>query len=462
MTATAHPGDVTFASLSEDLQTEIARGWGEYLTPEDVGHYFDRYTPDEKWEILCTLPGRDGQHAAEVQRIAENVDPATQRAFDALPPPHDDSSAPPPPENSSAPPHDLFRTYAMPELLAKPDGFAWLIRRLLADPTYGQIAGGMKTLKSYLQTFIVVGLCAGVPILGHFDPVTARPALVYVGEGGEVPWTRRLRRICKAMDVDPNDLDLHASHDVAPIDSMVFQESLRRDLDQIKPGLFCLDPFYAYHGVATRAADLHQEGALLNLVSRPCIDAGASLLMVNHFNQTGNGSSLKRITMAGSGEWADSWLLLEHREPPDVENGLFRLTLDVGSRQWGGTTWNLDLDIGRFDVDTGSHDGQITWDLCRGTGAKAERSASADRASKRITDTLADHPWEMTKTEVRTAVGGNRDAFDRAFDALAEADVIVHDKRGRTESGTTKTRLLWGTRPVAAEPDGPGWAGDDA
>jgi hypothetical protein len=42
---------------------------------------------------------------------------------------------------------------------------------------------------------------------------------------------------------------------------------------------------------------------------------------------------LKRITMAGSGEWADSRLLLEHREPPDVESGIFRLTIDVGSRQ---------------------------------------------------------------------------------------------------------------------------------
>jgi hypothetical protein len=355
----------------------------------------------------------------------------------------------------------LFKRWSMSELLAEPDNFAWLASGLLPDPTYGQIAGEMKTLKSYVAGFVSVGIASGLPIFDRFVPPAPRPVLAYIGEGGRRLWTRRTRRICEAMGTSPNEIDVHPSFDVAPISSALFQESLRRDLDELKPGLVLLDPLYTYHGAETRASDLHQEGALLNQLSAPCMESGASLAVVNHFNQTGSGSGLKRITMAGSGEWADSWLLLGHREDPDVDNGLFRLTLEIGSRQWGGTTWNLDLDIGRFDEDTGTHDGSITWDLSRGTPkAKADPSATADRAQKRILDALADDPWSLTKTAVKGIVGGNGDVFYRAFDALADSGQIVHDMRGRTEAGTSKKRLVWSIASNPSHSDGPGSDGD--
>jgi hypothetical protein len=341
----------------------------------------------------------------------------------------------------------LFHRYTMAELLAEPSEFEWLAAGLFADPTYGQIAGEMKTLKSYVTGFIEVGIATGQPIFGHFAPPAPRPVLAYVGEGGRRLWTRRIRRICSAMGTTPAMIDLHPSFDVAPIASQTFQESLHRDLDDLQPGLVTLDPLYTYHGAETRAADLHQEGALLNQLSGPCMNAGASLAVVNHFNQTGSGAGLKRITMAGSGEWADSWVLIAHREQPDVDAGLFHLTLEIGSRQWGGTSWDLDLSIGRFDVETGSHDGEITWDLNRSSGSRAktaESSVKVDRAEQRIVDAVADDPWGMTKTEIKVAVGGSRDVFEIAFGNLAGRGVIDHSERGREESGTVKKRLLWG------------------
>jgi hypothetical protein len=265
------------------------------------------------------------------------------------------------------------------------------------------------------------------------------------------------------MGVNPAELDLHPVFDVAPISSVKFQESLRRDLDEIQPGLLTLDPLYTYHGMATRASDLHQEGALLNQLSVPCMDAGASLLVVNHMNQTGSGMSLKRITMAGSGEWADSWMLLAHREDPDVDAGLFRLTLDIGSRQWGGTTWDLDLDIGRFDEDTGSHDGEITWDICRASpmSSKAEAVTSKARQTQMaIREVLADCPWSLTKTELRVRVGGSHAVFDSALSDLVDRGEIAHDKRKRTESGIEKNRPLWGLAPTQPTPNRMGWMGE--
>ena len=322
----------------------------------------------------------------------------------------------------------LFRRYTMAELDTEPDDFEWLVRGMLAQPTYGQIAGEMKTLKSYFAGFTAVGVAAGIPIFGQFKPDRAGPVSAYVGEGGRILWKRRMRRICSAMGVTPGDLELHPTFDVAPIPSPVFQESLRRDLDELEPALVTLDPLYTYHGTTTKASDLHQEGALLNMLSTPCVDAGSSLLAVNHMNQTGSGMSLKRITMAGSGEWADTWMLLAHRERPDVEKGVFRLTLEIGSRQWGGSIWDLDLDIGRFDIDTGAHDGAITWDLNRATAASSQKQdTSKDRARLSILEILYDMPWELNKSQLMRTVGGNNASFRAAHGGLVEEGRIRHN-----------------------------------
>ena len=354
-------------------------------------------------------------------------------------------------------PTDLFRRWSMTELLAEPDGFEWLIRGMIAYPTYGMAAGEMKTLKSMVLAFIQVGLAAGIPIFDYFQPERAVPVIAYVGEGGRILYKRRLRRIAEAMGVRLADIPLYPTFDVAPVRSPLFQDSLARDLAEIQPGLVTLDPLYSYHGSDTKASDLHQEGALLNALSGPCTDAGASLMIVNHMNQTGTGMGLKRITMAGSGEWSDTWLLLAHRKDPDVENGSFKLSMQIGSRQWGGTNWELDLDIGRFDEDSGTHDGDIRWDLRRAnsTATGTARAEDAlDRTKHTICEVLADLPWKLTKTEVLDRVGGNREHRKKAFDDLATAGQISHDRIARTEGGTTKHRPLWGNTSNQAQTDG--------
>ena len=323
----------------------------------------------------------------------------------------------------------LFRRWTMPELLDAPRSFEWRARGLMVHPTYGMLAGDQKSLKSYIAMVFWVGIAAGVQIFGNFEVDQAVPVIAYVGEGGRGPWTRRLERVAATMGVNPRDIPLFLSFDVAPIASAVFTESLARDLAEVRPGLVGLDPFYAFHGTKTDARNLYEEGSLLTGASTRCLDAGASFQVVNHNNQTGSGYGLRRITMAGAAEWCDSWWLVSHREEPDVDEGRFRLLLEVGSRQWGGSVWELDLNLGRFNQETGEHDGDICWDLRRAVGGR-RGPYIGDRVLAQVTA----HPWELTRDELVQSIGGRQQAARLAVDDLLGRGQLATMKVGRKRS----------------------------
>lgn len=344
-------------------------------------------------------------------------------------------------EAAVEPAADLFRLWGPGELLDADRSFRWLVRGMLVHPTYGMLAGERKTLKSYLSTFINVAVASGCPLFGHFAVDMPAPVVAYVGEGGRVPYTRRLERVAAAMGVDLRHLPLFSSFDVAPTTSEIFRETLVRDLTERKPGLVTLDPLYAFHGPATNAANLFEEGALLSALSAPCVDAGASLQVLSHFNKTGTGRGLDRITQAGGQEWSDSWILLSHRADPDVAGGRFRLLLEIGSRQWGGTEWDLDLNVGRFDVEVGEFDGDITWELRRSSGA------SADSAEKRLLALVAERPGELTKEELARVAGGNL-VKARALVVSIEDRGLIVPERARRMRSDGKPNQVWAYRLV--------------
>lgn len=253
------------------------------------------------------------------------------------------------------------------------------------------------------------------------------------------------------MDVDPASIPLFPTYDVAPIGSPRFNGSVERDLEELSPTLVHIDPLYAYHPPEAKGSSLYEEGAMLTGVSSMCVDAGTSLLINTHFNRTSN-TGLRRITMAGGAEWSDSWILVTHRQDPDVDNGRFWLLLEVGSRQWGGTKWDLDLDVGKFDPDLGEFDGDITWNINPAQApTKAEAKDKTSATESAIVETLTDKAWDLTKTDVRAYVKGDRETFNRAWDRLEADRVIGSVQKHREEGGKLRPRDFWG---VVKEP---GW-----
>lgn len=360
---------------------------------------------------------------------------------------------PPPPDASP-----LMRLWTAAQLSELPRTFQWQVKGMLTLPTYGQVAGGFKTLKSYVGSCVDVAIAAGIPLFDHFAVPAAAPVIVYVGEGGMIPYTNRLERIARSMGLKFSDLPIHVSFDIARIGSPRFEASMADHLRAVQPGLLHIDPLYAFHS-ATDARNLFESGAMLSSISSPCMEAGVNLLINNHWNKTGEGKGLSRITQAGSAEWCDTWALLSHRQTPDVEQGKFWLLLEIGSRQWGGAEWDLDLDIGPFDIEAGEHRGDITWQLSRHTPGNDPKTDDAIR--RRITEALEEDPWTLTRTQLYAITKGNRDKYDATLDKMLMDGSIVFQPITRTEGTRTVTRKMLGPNTNPDPLVGTGWSDSD-
>lgn len=322
----------------------------------------------------------------------------------------------------------------------------WHARGLLCRPTHGELAGGEKTLKSYLGTVIDVGLGAGLPILGRFHVDRAQKVLAFPGEGGEAGHLRRVGRICHAYGISPRDLDGRYRYvvDTAPVTSLTFRGTLADELDSFQPDLVHPDPWYAFAPTEVDARNLYEQGRALNDVGALVASGGATLLFNNHFNQTGNGGGLQRISMAGHAEWCDSWLLVSHRTAPDVAAGRFRLKMVVGSRQWGGAEYHVDFDIGRWDDELNDHVGALRWNVTVATDENAPDPLEAKIADfeARLIQTWrrrrgSKTPWTQGEWFDRTT-GANTDlrvAWLRLVDLgrIVEVQIGLVDSAGRTQ-----------------------------
>jgi hypothetical protein len=329
-------------------------------------------------------------------------------------------------------------------LVAEEHRFRWLVKGLLADGSYGVVGGAKKSLKSYVAMATAIGVASGEPVLGTFEVPEARPVKLYVGEGGRGPAKRRLERVAEAMGVDLAGLPLIVQFETASILSDEFAEWLREDLDaDPKPGLVILDPFYPFHGGGDGASNLYSRTEKLGAFSGPCADAGVAGLIVDHFNKSGDGRGLDRLTQAGMGEWADSWLLLTHREAPEVAAGRFRLLMEVGSRQWGGREHDVDLDLGRFDDDLADHDGEVRWRVA--PHVEQPRRTTIRDVEGEILQIISDQPFELTKTQIIGQLGGKKGDRDAAF-ARMELNGVIKSKDVALPdaSGQSRTRTRWG------------------
>jgi hypothetical protein len=311
----------------------------------------------------------------------------------------------------------------------------WLAQGFLVRGTHGEIAGPEKSLKSHLALALAVGVALGVPVLGRFAVPERQRVLVLVGEGGERAFLRLVARVAEAYGAPTKALVRWLRYTTTAIPlGPLGRDALADTLRDVHPALVIIDPWYAYQPPGIHSSDLFEVGPVLRQLQAITEAAEATLMAVNHFNHA-KGFDLNRITMAGHAEWADSWVLVDHREPPDVDAGRFGLKLGIGSRQWGGVTYHLDFNLGRFDPTQGTHDSRMSWSITSDTAVRGgERRDDVDEpiANAKLAVVRAFNrsrtagPPQWAREQIKGRVGIRRSpAVTAAIEEMIDAGALI-------------------------------------
>lgn len=367
----------------------------------------------------------------------------------------------------------------------------WLVRGFWPLGSHGPIGGPKKTLKSYLADAEAIAVASGLPVLGNDEWKIPEPTqvIIFAGEGGVNPLRRRLHRIARDLyGINRRNfanLPLIVLPGIAHFDSPEFRRYLADAIETADAvtdtPLIIVDSVYNYHppesGVSV--ANLYARGQMFGRLSHLVYQVAgeyASLQLVDHFRKTGNGAlDLDSISQSGMAEFADTWLLVNNRLDPDPDNGKFWTRAEFGSRQdWPGAGWEIDWNIGRYDVDTGEWSDPITVDFrsCgRARSGQAAETVSDGEIAGAIREYVRAHPDGCSKTQARTAIKGElaigQTRFDQVWLGLEDSGLVVTNGKGkwvikvkrritgpRSDSG--RTRVQADSRPRTGPRTRPG------
>jgi hypothetical protein len=184
----------------------------------------------------------------------------------------------------------------------------WLIQGLWPADAYGVLAAQEKAGKTWAALDLAVSVACGRPWLDHFACPTPGGVLLFLGEGGERATVRRIQAIAasKAVDLDQLAERLRLCFRVPRLAAPGAGDQLaavQAELEAHPAALVVLDPLYLAAAGAS-GANLYDMGAVLQAIQGVCQHAGCALLVVTHWNKTGDGRGADRISGAGPAAWA--------------------------------------------------------------------------------------------------------------------------------------------------------------
>jgi hypothetical protein len=184
---------------------------------------------------------------------------------------------------------------------------AWLIEGLWPADAYGVLAAEDKAGKTWAALDLAVSVAAGHPWFGHHPCPTPGRVLVFLGEGGERSIVRRLRAIAAHKQVDLAEVSaapgLRLCFRVPMLRAGADLLTLERELAEHPARLVILDPLYLAAAGQATGGNLYEMGAVLTPIQAICQRAGAALVVVTHWNKTGEGTDHRRISGAGPSAW---------------------------------------------------------------------------------------------------------------------------------------------------------------
>ena len=184
----------------------------------------------------------------------------------------------------------------------------WLIQGLWPADAYGVLAAQEKAGKTWAALDLAVSVACGRPWLDHFPCPAPGPVLVFLGEGGERATVRRIEAIATVKGIDPGQLAdrlrlcFRVPRLAAPGAGSELA-AIQAELTAHPAALVVLDPLYLAAAGAS-GSNLYDMGAVLQAIQGVCQQAGCALLVVTHWNKTGDGRGADRISGAGPAAWA--------------------------------------------------------------------------------------------------------------------------------------------------------------
>jgi AAA domain len=177
----------------------------------------------------------------------------------------------------------------------------YLIRGIWPAGAYGVHAAEMKAQKTWNALDLAVSVASGTDWLGAYSIDDPGPVVIFAGEGGEASIVRRIRAICASRNLKAEYLPITVCTRAPHIADIAHMAAFAEHIGTIRPRLVLLDPLYLSLAGAD-GKDLYGMGRLLERPQILCDEAGASLLVVTHFNRGGR-TGAGRITGAGPAEW---------------------------------------------------------------------------------------------------------------------------------------------------------------
>ncbi|WP_162938666.1 AAA family ATPase [Mycobacterium kyogaense] len=337
------------------------------------------------------------------------------------------------------------------ELAAPLTPMRWLIRDVWPQRSAGVLAGEKKTFKTWNLQAMALAVSAGVPFLGTFAVTRSAPVLYLCGEGGRDGFANRHQVIAAQYGITSDDLGslpFVAEFDTDELTSSELIDGVKRHLDRLQPELVILDPLYAYHPASVEASNLYARGPMLAKL-REGIESHAALVIGDHFKKgSGDGFDLDHISMAGVGQWADSWALQRHRTEPDVANNDYRIEVEFSTRRSGGRRWHIDWHLDRDpDPDVVSW-ARARWSVIAPTAAAVNPARDVEL---RIIAEVTQSPWTLTRSTLLAAIGGRRDAVFKAITRLIDGCELAERAPA---TGKGKAMVLGPGKIVAPMPGG--------
>jgi replicative DNA helicase len=164
-------------------------------------------------------------------------------------------------------------------------------------------------------------------------------------------------------------------------------DALARTIEKAKLEALICDPLYLglLSGQGAKnlsASNLYDVGPLLLRVTRACLDAGATPLLVHHtvkrLEEPYEPLTLTDLAFAGVAEFVRQWVIINRREPFESGTGLHKLWVNIGGSTGQNELLSLDVDEGRLDLNFGGRQ----WELDVKVGQQA-RTAARDARDQR-------------------------------------------------------------------------------